>query len=122
MTDAKEQVLKICEILYDKKALNIRALNVVDKTIIAEWFVVCSGRATTQVRTLCDELENKAADMGLTVLRKEGYGEARWIVLDFGHILVHIFHPEEREFYNMERLWDDDPDKCINFSKEKGED
>ena len=113
MTDAKEQVLKICEILYDKKALNIRALNVADKTIIAEWFVVCSGR---------DELENKAADMGLTVLRKEGYGEARWIVLDFGHILVHIFHPEEREFYNMERLWDDDPSKCINFSKEKGED
>ena len=122
MTDAKEQVLKICEILYDKKALNIRALNVEDKNIIAEWFVVCSGRATTQVRTLCDELEDKAADMGLTVLRKEGYGEARWIVLDFGHILVHIFHPEEREFYNMERLWDDDPSKCINFSKEKGED
>ena len=122
MTDAKEQVLKICEILYDKKALNIRDLNVADKTLIAEWFVVCSGRATTQVRTLCDELEDKAADMGLTVLRKEGYGEARWIVLDFGHILVHIFHPEEREFYNMERLWDDDPSKCINFSKEKGED
>ena len=122
MTDAKEQVLKICEILYDKKALNIRVLNVADKTIIAELFVVCSGRATTQVRTLCDELEDKAADMGLTVLRKEGYGEARWIVLDFGHILVHIFHPEEREFYNMERLWDDDPGKCINFSKEKGED
>ena len=122
MTDAKEQVLKICEILYDKKALNIRALNGADTTIIAEWFVVCSGRATTQVRTLCDELEDKAADMGLTVLRKEGYGEARWIVLDFGHILVHIFHPEEREFYNMERLWDDDPSKCINFSKEKGED
>ena len=122
MTDAKEQVLKICEILDDKKAINIRALNVADKTIIAEWFVVCSGRATTQVRTLCDELEEKAADMGLTVLRKEGYGEARWIVLDFGHILVHIFHPEEREFYNMERLWDDDPSKCINFSTEKGED
>ena len=67
MTDAKEQVLKICEILYDKKALNIRALNVADKTIIAEWFVVCSGRSTTQVRTLCDELEDKAADMGLTL-------------------------------------------------------
>ena len=122
MIDAKEQVLIIWEIVFDKKALNFRALNVADKTIIAEWFVVCSGRATTQVRTLCDELENKAADMGLTVLRKEGYGEARWIVLDFGHILVHIFHPEEREFYNMERLWDDDPSKCINFSKEKGED
>lgn len=122
MTDVREQVLQICEVLYGKKALDIRALNVADKTIIAEWFVVCSGRAAAQVRTLCDELEDKAAEMGLTVLRKEGYGAARWIVLDFGHILVHIFHPEEREFYNMERLWDDDPDKCINFSKEKGED
>ncbi len=122
MTDAREQVLKLCELLYDKKALNIRALNVADQTIIAEWFVVCSGRATTQVRTLCDELEDKAAEAGLTMLRKEGYGEGRWIVLDFGHILVHIFHPEEREFYNMERLWDDDPQKCINYSREKGED
>lgn len=122
MTDAREQVLKLCELLYDKKALNIRALNVADQTIIAEWFVVCSGRATTQVRTLCDELEDKAAEAGLTMLRKEGYGEGRWIVLDFGHILVHIFHPEEREFYNMERLWDDDPQKYINYSREKGED
>lgn len=122
MTYAREQVLKLCELLYDKKALNIRALNVADQTIIAEWFVVCSGRATTQVRTLCDELEDKAAEAGLTMLRKEGYGEGRWIVLDFGHILGHIFHPEEREFYNMERLWDDDPQKCINYSREKGED
>lgn len=122
MIDAKEQVLKICEILYDKKALNIRALNVADKTIIAEWFVVCSGRATTQVRTLCDELEDKAADMGLTVLRKEGYGEARWIVLDFGHILVHIFHRRRGSSTIWSVFGTTDPSKCINFSKEKGED
>ncbi|MBQ7091744.1 MAG: ribosome silencing factor [Clostridia bacterium] len=119
--ESREQVIKLCEALYDKKALDIRAINVADKTIVAEWFVVCSGRATTQVRTLCDELEDKAAELELSVIRKEGYGEGRWIVIDFGHILVHIFHPEEREFYNMERLWDDDPAKCINFSKEKGE-
>ena len=119
--ETREQVLGICKALYDKKALDIRALNVGDKTIIAEWFVVCSGRATTQVKTLCDEVENKAEELGLRVIRKEGYSEGRWIVMDFGHVLVHIFHPEEREFYNMERLWDDDPQKCINYSKEQGE-
>ena len=119
--ESREQVIKLCEALWEKKALDIRAINVADKTIVAEWFVVCSGRATTQVRTLCDELEDKAAECELCVIRKEGYGEGRWIVIDFGHILVHIFHPEEREFYNMERLWDDDPAMCINFSKEKGE-
>ena len=119
--ESREQVIKLCEALWEKKALDIRAINVADKTIVAEWFVVCSGRATTQVRTLCDELEDKAAEFELSVIRKEGYGEGRWIVIDFGHILVHIFHPEEREFYNMERLWDDDPQKCINYSKEQGE-
>ena len=121
MTEAKEQVLKICEILYDKKALNIRALNVADKTIIADWFIIASGRSTTQVKALCDELEEKAAERGLIAQRKEGYQEGRWIVVDFGTILVHIFHPEEREYYKLERLWADDPQHCIDYSKEHAE-
>lgn len=119
--ESREQAIRICEALYNKKALDIRAIYVADKTIVAEWFVVCSGRATTQVKTLCDELEDRAAEIGLAVIRKEGYNEGRWIVLDFGHILVHIFHPEEREYYNMERLWQDDPANCIDYSKEHGE-
>ena len=53
------------------------------------------------------ELEEKAAEMGLFPRRKEGYQEGRWIVLDFGDLLVHLFHPEERTYYNLERLWDD---------------
>jgi len=57
--ESREQVIKLCEALYDKKALDIRAINVADKTIVAGWFVVCCGRATTQVRTLCDELEDR---------------------------------------------------------------
>jgi len=118
---SREQALALCETLYDKKALDIRAINVTDKTVLAEWFVVCSGRVSAQVKTLCDELEDKGPGLGLTVLRKEGYHEGRWIVLDFGHILVHIFHPEEREYYNLERLWADDPANCVNYSQEKGE-
>ena len=103
----KETILQLCKILYDKKALDIRTIEVTDKTIIADWFIVCSGRGVPQVKALSDELEEKAAEMGLFPRRKEGYQEGRWIVLDFGDLLVHLFHPEERTYYNLERLWDD---------------
>ncbi|MBS1479581.1 MAG: ribosome silencing factor [Christensenellaceae bacterium] len=117
----REQVLALCEVLDNKKALDILAVNVADKTIIADWFIIASGRSTTQVKALCDELEEKAAERGLIARRKEGYQEGRWIVVDFGTILVHLFHPEEREYYNLERLWVDDPQHCINYSREHAE-
>lgn len=104
----ENDALAICKVLYDKKANDILALHVGDKTIIADWFVVASGTTQIHVRALCDELEEKAEEMGLTVRRKEGYEEARWIVLDFGFALVHLFHPEERAYYNIERLWEGD--------------
>lgn len=112
------QVKGILETLYDKKALNILAIPVADKTVLADWFIVCSGRATPQVKALCDELEDKAAGFGLTLRRREGYAEARWIVLDYGDILVHIFHPEERQYYNMEHLWDTD-NGTIRYSEQR---
>ena len=103
----KDQALALCELLDNKKAVDIIALHVGDKTIVADWFVIASGRAVPQVKALCDELEARAAAMGLTVRRREGYTEGRWIVLDYGAMLVHLFHPEERAYYNMERLWED---------------
>ena len=112
------QVKGILETLYDKKALNILAIPVGDKTVLADWFIVCSGRATPQVKALCDELEDKAAGFGLTLRRREGYAEARWIVLDYGDILVHIFHPEERQYYNKEHLWDTD-NGTIRYSEQR---
>ena len=120
-TEIRTQVLALCEALDNKKAFDILALNVADKTIIADWFIIASGRSTTQVKALCDELEEKAAESSLIAQRKEGYQEGRWIVVDFGTILVHIFHPEEREYYKLERLWADDPQHCIDYSKEHAE-
>ena len=119
--EIKAQALALCEVLDNKKALDILAVNVADKTIIADWFVIASGHSTTQVKALCDELEEKAAERGLIARRKEGYQEGRWIVVDFGTILVHLLHPEEREYYKLERLWVDDPQHCINYSKEHAE-
>ena len=73
-----------------------------------------------QVKALSDEVEAKSASLGLTIRRGEGYGEGKWIVLDYADILVHIFYPEERKYYNMERLWDED-NSAIRFSALKEE-
>ena len=78
----RRQAMMICDALYNKKAQDIMAIHVGDRTIIADWFVVCSGRATAQVKALCDEIEEKAEGMGLSVRRIEGYSEGRWIVID----------------------------------------
>ena len=110
----ESDALAICKVLYDKKANDILALHIGDKTIIADWFVVASGTSQTHVRSLCDELEEKASELGLEIRRKEGYEDARWIVLDFGFALVHLFHPEERAYYNIERLWEGD-DNLIRY-------
>ena len=116
----KQKVLGVCEILYNKKAIDIVAIHVADKTIIADWFIICSGRATQQVKALADEVDHKATELGLTLRRSEGYGEGKWIVLDYADILVHLFFPEERKFFNMERLWDEN-DSAIRYSAMKEE-
>lgn len=103
----REAAERIAEILREKKAEDVQVIHVGDKTIIADYFVVCSGRSAPHVKALCDEIEekNKEGDPALTRLRTDGYREGRWIIIDFGTVLVHIFHPEEREYYKMERLW-----------------
>ncbi len=114
----EQEVKKLCEILYDKKADDIVAIHVGDRTIVADWFLIASGRSVPHVKALCDDLEDQAAQLGLFAKRKEGYDQGRWIVLDFGFALVHLFHPEERAYYNMERLWDEDG-SVIRYSKER---
>lgn len=111
--EEKEQVKKLLAVLDDKKAFDVVAINVADKTIISDWFVICSGSSVIQVKAICDEVLDKYQELGLTLRRKEGYTEGRWIVLDFGYILLHIFYPEEREYYNIERLWLDGSTEVI---------
>lgn len=114
----EQEILRLCAILYNKKAEDITAIHVGDRTIVADWFLIASGRNTTHVKALCDDLEDQAAESGLIVKRKEGYEQGRWIVLDFGFALVHLFHPEERAYYNMERLWDEH-DNVIRYDQDK---
>ena len=118
----EQEIRRLCGILYDKKAENIVAIHVGDRTIIADWFLIASDRNVPHVKALCDEIEDRAAEAGLEVKRKEGYEQGRWIVLDFGFVLVHLFHPEERAYDNMERLWEEDGSVIHYPEAEKKED
>ena len=100
-------VQALAQALYDNKANDIVALDVSGLTVICDWMVIASGRNANQVKALADDVDEKAAELGLNLRRTEGQNEGRWVILDYGHIIVHIFHQEERDFYNLERLWED---------------
>lgn len=97
----------IVKILDDKKAKDIQTLKIEGLSIITDYFVICTGGSTTHIRALADELTEKMGEMSHEVYHTEGYDTARWILLDFGEVIVHIFHEEDRQFYNLERLWAD---------------
>jgi ribosome-associated protein len=91
----------------NKKAKDIKILNVIDISPIADYFIICSGNSTVQVKAIADEIEDKMAEEGYELNHKEGYSSGRWILLDYGNLIVHVFHSEDREFYDLERLWAD---------------
>ena len=106
--EVKEKVLKICELLSQKKAKGIVYIAVEKKTSLCDYFVVAGGSSKTQVKSLAENLEEKLdKEYGLTPRRCEGVREGRWAVLDYADVIVHIFGDEERDFYNLERLWED---------------
>ena len=105
--ESTELAQKIARILYDKKALDITVLRVGHMTVITDYMVIASGRSSLQVKALADDVDDALALEGVSLRAREGQGEGRWIVLDYGTVLVHIFHPEDRQFYHLERLWED---------------
>ena len=107
MTEEPTLVKQIAKVLDDKKADHIIALDVRHLTVITDYMVIASGRSVLQTRSLADELDDKMAELGVPLRTREGYQEGRWIVMDYGTVLVHIFHPEAREYYHLERLWAD---------------
>lgn len=105
---SKEKCLTICQILSSKKAGNIVYIDVAQKTSLCDYFIVCSGRSNTQVKSLAENLEEKLQkEYGEIPRRREGVREGRWAVIDYADVIVHVFSDEERDFYNLERLWED---------------
>lgn len=101
-------VQQIMTILDDRKALDIVALDIREHpAVIADYMVIASGRTAIQVRALTDDVQEKMSALGYEPLRIEGQRDGRWAIIDYGFVLVEIFHREEREYYNLERLWED---------------
>jgi len=81
------------------------ALDVGERTILADTFVIVTGRSKVQTRAIADSIVEAARAEGYAVARVEGYGEGSWILIDLGDVIAHVFTPEQRTFYNLERLW-----------------
>lgn len=107
MINSKELAIRAAKFLDEKGANDIQILEVAHLTSITDYFVIANGRNIQSVRSLAEDLEDKLTEEGIEPRRKEGERESKWIVLDYAHVIVHIFHPEERQFYNIERLWQD---------------
>ena len=104
----------IVKTLDAKKAKNIKLLRIDDKTVLADYFVICGGNSNTQIRALAGEVEEKLEENGISPHHIEGYNEASWTVLDYSAVIVHIFSREAREFYKLEKLWSDAEDIDIS--------
>ncbi|MGC0274370.1 ribosome silencing factor [Pseudactinotalea sp. Z1739] len=110
---ADERAIELTEVAAlaaaNLKAEEIIALDVSERLVLTDVFVVASGSSERQVRSIVDAVEEALADHGAKPVRREGVAEARWVLLDFGDIVVHIQHAEDRVYYALERLWKDCP-------------
>jgi ribosome-associated protein len=104
-TDAAELAHRIVEIASDKKGNDIVLLRTAELTTMADFFVICSGRSDRQVQALAGAIIDELRDDGIRPFGTEGKQSSRWVLIDFGSVIVHVFAPEEREFYGLERLW-----------------
>lgn len=104
----KEMAIIAAKALDEKKGKEISAIEITDLTTIADYFVIASGTSNTQINALCGAVEKALNEQaGEDPLRREGYRDGTWVLLDYGSIVIHIFSQEAREFYSLERLWND---------------
>ena len=98
---------RIADLMISKKAIDIVILDLKKLTSATDYFVICSADSDTQVKAIADSVQNGMESLGERVWHQEGYHALRWIVLDYVDVVVHVFHKEERSFYNLDRLWGD---------------
>ncbi|GAA1478899.1 ribosome silencing factor [Nocardioides aestuarii] len=106
---AVELVTAAARAASDKLATDILAFDVSDQLAITDAFVIASGGSDRQVKAIVDEVEDKLREIGAKPVRREGERDGRWVLIDYGEIVVHVQHEEERQFYALERLWRDCP-------------
>ena len=105
--NALEIAQAAADALDAKKARDIKIIHVEDKTVIAEYFVLCTGNSSTQVKALAGEVEYRMEQRGLEPYSVEGRDNNSWVLVDYSNVIVHIFSREAREFYNLDKLYAD---------------
>jgi len=95
------------DVASDKKASDIMLLDIREVTTIADYFVICRGNNPRQIQAIADAVDEELGKQGANVLHREGVAETGWVLLDFGDVIVHIFGAKEREYYRLERLWNE---------------
>lgn len=108
MTD-NEVVNVSVKALDEKRAGNIVVLDVKGVSLVADYFVICHGNSEKQVQSIASELKEVAYENNIGVKRLEGFDHARWVLIDLGDVVIHVFHKDERSYYNLEKLWGDAP-------------
>lgn len=101
----QERLCIIVEAAESKKAENVAVLDLEGRTLMADYFVVCSGGSNLQIRGIVDGILDALAENGMKHPRIEGYAESKWVLVDAGDVIVHVFARDEREFYDLESIW-----------------
>jgi len=111
MTDssARRTAQRAGRVALDKKAVDLAVLDVQGVSTVTDYFLVCSGKSTTHVRTITDAIRQELKAEGIRPLHAEGRAESGWVLLDYGDVLVHVFLEDTRAYYALERLWGDAP-------------
>ncbi|MBQ7284091.1 MAG: ribosome silencing factor [Oscillospiraceae bacterium] len=111
---------KIAGYLDNKKAKDIKILKIDDLTVVTDYIVIATGSSTTQVKSLADEVDFMVdKQLGIKPARVEGYESKNWILIDYENVIVHVFHPQAREYYSLDKLWADGTE--IEFELEEPE-
>ena len=105
--ESKEKALEAARAALDKKAKDILILSLHDLSTIADYFVICSGESTTQVKAITEQIKESLGKKALKPLGVEGLTYSHWVLMDYGDVIVHIFEGETRSFYELEKLWID---------------
>ena len=107
MEQAKKMVKIAYHALDEKKAEDIKIINLEGISVLADYFIIANGTNSSQVQALVDNIEEELHKAGYSLKQREGYSNGNWVLLDFGDVIVHIFDRENRLFYDLERIWRD---------------
>ncbi len=112
---------KIASLSIEKKAYDVVLIEIKEIASFTDYFVICSADSETQVKAIADHIDEEMKKNGVPVWHSEGYESLRWVLLDFVDVVVHIFHKETRDYYNIEKLWGDAKLEIIVDELEKTE-